>query len=128
MFDRLFARPGAPARNTRNADGLVAQIRDALPTTGQTPRDRQRDFRAVFRSSPAGHRVLAQILDRCRVCGRSYVPGDSHETARREGVRDTGLWLLDILAENDVARPASAEADVPDAAAPGPAAAPRGSS
>jgi hypothetical protein len=118
MFDRLFARPRPPARNPRYAYGLMAQIRDTLPATGQTARDRQRDFRAVFRSTPAGQRVLAQILDRCRVCGRSYVPGDSHETARREGARDTGLWLLDILADDDTERPRAAEADAPDTDAP----------
>lgn len=115
MFDRLFSWRGRLARASDNAFDLSASIRGLLPHAGYTAIDRQRDFQTVFRSTPAGRRVLAQLLERCRVCDRSYVPGDSLETARREGLRDAGLWLVDILAEDSADRPRSAQADAPDA-------------
>tara|TARA_R110000868_G_scaffold4155_23_gene25482 strand:- start:8760 stop:9155 length:396 start_codon:yes stop_codon:yes gene_type:complete len=119
MFDRLFARRGRPAPAFRHIDELTAPLGDLPQGAGYTAIDRHRDFQAVFRSTPAGRRVLAQILERCRVCRRSFVPGDGFETARREGMRDAGLWLVGILAEDPggpAGRPRSAEADAPDAA------------
>jgi hypothetical protein len=80
--------------------------------------DRRRDFISVFEATPAGQRVLAQLLDRCRTAGRSYVPGDSLETARREGQRDIGLWLMDILDEGEIDQPATAEDFRPHMAGP----------
>ena len=112
MPHRLFRR-----RAVRAADPFVVadRLRAGLPEGPYTETDRARDFRAVFRATPAGRRVLAQVLERCRVCARSHVPGDTHETARREGMRDVGLWLLDMTGEGDVTRPATAE-DEPAAA------------
>lgn len=113
MFDRLFARCGRPARARRDAFDIAARIRDLLPAAEYSGSDRRRDFHAVFRATPAGRRVLAQVLQRCRVCAHSYMPGDGLETARREGMRDVGLWLIDILAEDGAELPGSAEADAP---------------
>ena len=75
--------------------------------------DRRSDFRATFESGAAGRRVLAQILVKCRVGDRSYVPGDSHETARREGQRDVGIWLLDLLSAENEHSATTAEDDEP---------------
>lgn len=41
------------------------------------------------------------------------MPGDGAETARREGMRDVGLWLVDVLAEDFGDRPHSADAEAP---------------
>lgn len=120
MLYRLFSRRGRSAPAFQDIYDRIAAIRDLPFTADYAAIDRQRDFRTVFRSGAAGRRVLAQILDRCRVCERSFVPGDGSETVRREGMRDVGIWLVDVLAEDIGDRPHSAEAEAParpDAAA-----------
>lgn len=111
MFNRLFARSRRYARPFHDADHVWTRLNEDMPTQPYPADDRCRDFRRVFRATPAGRRALAQILERSRVCERSFVPGDSLETARREGMRDTGLWLLEILADDAPDRPATAEAE-----------------
>lgn len=111
MFNRLFARPLRAARPLYDADRVRTRLHAALPGAEYTPVDRRGEFRSVFREAPVGRRVLAQVLDRCRVCERSFVPGDSLETARREGMRDIGLWLLEVLADDAADRPGTAEAE-----------------
>lgn len=117
MFNRFLTRNVRHARPVQDAESVRARLRRYLPVAVYTEQDRRRDFRTVFRDTPAGRRVCAQLIDRCRVCERSFVPGDSLETARREGMRDTGLWLLERLAEDAPVRPGTAEADpaTPDA-------------
>jgi hypothetical protein len=109
MPHRLFRRRAerAPAAD---AFATAVRLENRAPKEPYTSADRARDFRAVFRDTPAGCRVLAQVLARCRVLARSHVPGDALETARREGMRDIGLWLLEMTGE-DVAdgRAATAE-------------------
>lgn len=112
MFDGLF-------RRRAKGFGVPKDLFDNIAQDGPTARnytaiDRQRDFHAVLRATPAGRRVLAQILERSRACERSYVPGDSLETARREGMRDIGLWLIAMLADDQPDRPRSAIAEAPD--------------
>ena len=68
----------------------------ALPTAPYSALDRYRDFRRLFETDQ-GQRVLAQIMSRCQVWERSYAEGDTHETARREGMRDVGLWIMEIM-------------------------------
>lgn len=114
MLDRLFPRRGRPAPAFQDIYDRIVRLRGLPPATDYAAIDRQRDFRTVFRSNAAGRRVLAQILDRCRVCERSFMPGDGSETARREGMRDVGLWLVDVLAEDTIDRPRSAESEAPD--------------
>jgi len=61
------------------------------------PQDRARDFRAVFfgDSTPQqGRRVLWQLLEWCRLFRPVSVPGDPHETYRRDGERNIGLKLF----------------------------------
>ncbi len=111
MFDRILTRRGAAARVVAYPYAIVENLRRLVPSRGYGPADRQRDFRAVFDATPAGRRVLAQVLDRCHVCGRSFVAGDGLETARREGMRDVGLWMLEILAAENTHRPRSAEGE-----------------
>lgn len=55
------------------------------------------DFRAVFYENTRSRRVLQAILDYALVFQRSHVVGDSHETAHREGMRDVGLWLMEMI-------------------------------
>lgn len=79
------------------------------PPIGYRAEDRYRDFRLALCGTPAGRHVLAQILARCRVWERSYVPGDTHETARHEGMRDVGLWLLQVVNTDPAEMPTDAE-------------------
>jgi hypothetical protein len=111
MFQRFMAGRCARAGMMPDPYRLRTRLNDDSPSQPYRAADRRRDFRDVFEATPAGRRVLAQILDRCRVCDRSFVTGDSLETARREGMRDTGLWLLEILADDVADRPGTAEAD-----------------
>lgn len=114
MFNRLFRRRGAAASIPHalpDALRVIETLRSDMPDRGYTAADRGRDFREVFAASPAGRRVFAQILTRSRVCARSHVPGDAYETARREGMRDLGLWLLDLTGEMAPTPPATAEAE-----------------
>ena len=75
--------------------------------------DEFRDFSAVF-GTPQGRRVLATILVYSRVWLPTYVEGDSHETARREGMRDVGLWLMETINWTPVDLPAATEHEEPD--------------
>ncbi len=111
MFDRFFAVCRRPGRSGPDSYCVRTRLRDDMPPQSYTVEDRRRDFRAVFEATSSGRRVLAQILERCRVSDRSYVPGDSLETARREGMRDTGLWLLENLGDAVADRPGTAEAE-----------------
>jgi hypothetical protein len=83
----------------RTADPVAFSTRIAgdLPDRDYTAIDRYRDFRRLFETDEKGRRVLAQILTRCQLWERSYVAGDPHETARREGMRDVGLWIMEII-------------------------------
>ena len=92
---------------TRLSEAVAA----AFPGRGYGMADRTRDFHRVFRESREGERVLAQILVRCRLWERSYVPGDTHETARREGMRDVGLWIMESLNADAAPQPHTAETD-----------------
>lgn len=111
MFNRLITRSRRHARARHDAYSVRTRLHAEMPTAPYTVEDRRRDFRGIFRATPAGCRVLAQVLDRCRVCDRSFVPGDSLETARREGMRDAGLWILEILVDDVSDRPGTAEAE-----------------
>lgn len=53
--------------------------------------------------TPEGERLLRRILAFTRLFTVSYFPGDSHETAYREGRRQVGLWLLSAMGEADQA-------------------------
>ena len=85
-------------------------VGDPVPA-GYDAADRYRDFRRALADTAEGRHVLSQILARCRVWERSYVPGDTHETARREGMRDVGLWVLGILETDPVHQHAAVEAE-----------------
>ena len=71
--------------------------------------DRYRDFRRVFYGSAEGRRVLAVILSRSRTWDRSYVPGDTHESARIEGMREIGLWIMETMNHEPIDAPETAE-------------------
>lgn len=63
---------------------------------GYGPVERYRDFRQVF-ASPAGRRVLWQILEWAHLFRPVAVRGDSSETYRRDGERNIGLRMLAVL-------------------------------
>jgi len=89
---------------------LIARLARALPER-YGAEQRRRDFRAVFfaASTPEqGRRVLWQILERARLYQAMAVPGDTHETYRRDGQRDIGLWILKALGEPPPATPPAA--------------------
>lgn len=90
---------------------LSEAVAKAFPGRGYGIADRTRDFHRTFRATPEGERVLAQILVRCRLWDRSYVPNDTHETARREGMRDVGLWIMEALNAEAAPQPHTAETD-----------------
>lgn len=81
------------------------------PSRGYTALERSNDFKRVLQHTPEARRVLAQILVRCQLWERSYVPGDSHETARREGMRDIGLWIMEIVNDDPIDEPHTAETE-----------------
>lgn len=70
--------------------------------------DRYRDYRRVFLENGDGLRVLNDLLDACGVYRPTYVRGDSHDTARREGKREMGLMLLHRMNYEPASRPATA--------------------
>jgi hypothetical protein len=76
---------------------LSETVARAFPGRGYAAAERARDFRRAFAETPEGERVLAQILVRCLLWERCYVAGDALETARREGMRDVGLWIMETL-------------------------------
>ncbi len=78
-----------------------------------SPSDRHGDFASLF-GTVHGRRVLAQILVQCQLWERSYTAGDSHETARREGMRDVGLWIMELINLEPVEPPAQTEHEEPD--------------
>ena len=80
------------------------QLARAAGIANYTPRDRHRDFRAVFMASVQGRRVLYQILEWSHMWGHLVVPGDASATHVQLGERNVGLRLVATL---NAARPAS---------------------
>lgn len=103
------------ARTTQERLEWSREIADALPQASYSVRDRTRDFRALFSVTEQGRRVLAQVLSRCRLWDRTYAGDDTHETAFREGNRDIGLWLMDVMEAEPRDAPASADSERNDA-------------
>ncbi len=87
---------------------FATRLAGDLPARGYTARDRRKDFKRIFETAPEGRRVLAQLLVRCQVWEHSYVAGDTHESARREGMRDVGLWIMEIINTEPVDGPETA--------------------
>lgn len=75
---------------------------------GYGPVERYRDFRQVF-ASPAGRRVLWQILEWAHLFRPVAVRGDSAETYRRDGERNIGLRILATLNAEPLDRAQQAE-------------------
>ena len=57
---------------------------------------RREDYQTGF-SSKAGGRVLADLMSTFHMSRSSHVPGDTSETAFREGERHVVLHVLDML-------------------------------
>jgi hypothetical protein len=51
-----------------------------------------KDLEALL-TMPEGRRFLRRVLALCGLGAISYVPGDTHATAFKEGQRNIGLWL-----------------------------------
>lgn len=56
----------------------------------------QNDLKSVLETD-AGRRVFRRILNHTGVNSASFTPNQSDVTAFREGRRDVGLWLNDLL-------------------------------
>lgn len=54
------------------------------------------EMRAVF-LSPSGEKVLNYLCKIAHVNEATYVPGDTHETAHREGMRRVVLSILRFI-------------------------------
>ena len=93
LRSRLRRSPCAPA-----PEQLFVELAGARPESGYSAADRRRDFRAVLLGSPAGRRVLYEILAWAHVFASTFVPGDACATHWREGGRDVGLRILAALA------------------------------
>lgn len=63
---------------------------------------RRRDYRAVF-ETPAGQKVLKDLMTFGKFFDTSYVPGDPTTTAYNEGMRRMILRILSIM-EKDPAK------------------------
>lgn len=65
------------------------------PSGSYTKRDRMRDYKAVFLSTPQGRRVLNDIVAQGRVFKSTHTRGDDSHAAFREGWRNFALFILD---------------------------------
>lgn len=95
-------------------ESLARQIAESHGRMRYGEYDRYRDYRRVLLSSGDGLRVLNDVLDACGVYRPTYVRGDSHETARREGRREIGLLLLHRMNYEPAARPETANSEPPN--------------
>ena len=59
---------------------------------------RKEDYRTVF-NSPAGMRVLRDMMSTFHMGRSSHAPGDPYETSFREGERHAVLHILDMLGQ-----------------------------
>lgn len=67
------------------------------------------DYAFTF-GSEAGKRVLAHIIGNCHLGVASHVPGDSHETAFRDGERNIALSIIHNLERTTAGRLIASEA------------------
>ena len=101
IFCRLFARQKRPLSFPGllpGPDSLFDALAAARAGRDYTDEDRRRDFRAVLYGTPAGRRVLFEILAWSHLFASTFVPGDACATHWREGGRDVGLRILAALA------------------------------
>lgn len=103
----------AVSGDTPDPVGFFEGLAPSRPASGYGPRERYRDFRAVFLESPAGRRVLWQIFDWARVFAPATVPGDPYATHFRDGERNLGLRVLAALNAEPPETPKTAESDQP---------------
>lgn len=62
------------------------------------PSQRRRDYEQIFESE-AGKRILADMVRYAHILHPTYVKGDSHQTAFREGERNMVLRILSIIGQ-----------------------------
>lgn len=94
MIGRL--RAALIGRGAADPEAFFESLMRARLGEGYGPVERYRDFRQVF-ASPAGRRVLWQILEWAHLFRPVAVRGDSNETYRRDGERNVGLRILATL-------------------------------
>ena len=82
---------------------LYERFRDAIDLAAKRDALRQ-DYRHVF-GTPAGQRVLADLLGRTGVMRSAYRPRQADVTAFNEGQRRMGLYLIERINDD----PAAAE-------------------
>lgn len=81
------------AMNLANLSGATAALFDRL-------RFRRADFRQTF-GTPAGKRVLAELLRRGWVTRPGFDPGNPYVTAYREGQREMALHIAGMIGLSD---------------------------
>ena len=67
--------------------------------------DKQKELKIAYGmtfNSEHGKQVLRDLLDNCHVFHTSYIPGNSLDSAFREGERNVGLRILDMLNIDDI--------------------------
>jgi len=77
---------------------MLRELRQRIRTITHQKRQVTLDeLQAVYQGtfkSPGGDTVLDDLCTRFHVMGPAYKPGDSHETAFREGERNVVLYIL----------------------------------
>lgn len=106
MIGRL--RAALAGRGEADPEAFFDDLLRARLGAGYGPVERTRDFRRVF-ASPAGRRVLWQILEWAHLFRPVAVKGDSHETYRRDGERNIGLRILATLNAEPLERATEAQ-------------------
>ena len=104
-----------PRRPTRRETpeallGRTEALERRLTATPRSAADVRGDFHAVF-TSERGRRVLAQILARCHMWEPTFYGEDTHETAFREGERQIGLWIYELMIDEPVEQTAVADSE-----------------
>lgn len=112
---RMLSAGAGEAATGDSADPVrfFQNLAPSRPVSGYGPRERYRDFRAVFLDSPAGRRVLWQLFDWARVFAPATVPGDPYATHFRDGERNIGLRVLAALNAEPPEPPIRAEGERP---------------
>ncbi len=81
-----------------NAGKKDKSLSDLMAEQTQFDKQKRINYGLIF-STREGFEVLKDIMDFCHVNRISYVQGDTHETALREGERNVFLYILSNLSD-----------------------------
>ena len=89
-------RPKKTKGSAADLESFLEDLSPNHPGAAYDPREKFRDYRNLFLSTPLGKKVLWDILILCRLY-KSSMHADSHVTAFNEGKREIGLRVLGIM-------------------------------